>query len=122
MLTEALATIHVNKQQQRSHHNNNKTNNNNNMLKSSNSAVNMFNNNNNNNNIKQDLLKRGGSFVMGQKLRESKWFKHEEIGIFCAVVESGFIVERKDDPTNVYGIVIWTPGYGKIIIFLYIHT
>lgn len=34
-----------------------------------------------------------GSSVAVQKLRESKWFKSDEERIFCAVIESGFIVE-----------------------------
>ncbi|XP_013111559.1 uncharacterized protein LOC106090052 [Stomoxys calcitrans] len=36
-----------------------------------------------------------GSSVAVQKLRESKWFKSDEQRIFCAVVESGFIVELR---------------------------
>lgn len=60
-------------------------------------------------------LKRGNSFVVGQKLRESKWFTHEEEKVFCAVVETGFVVESKgenDDDTQ-YGILLWAPGHGK---------
>lgn len=60
-------------------------------------------------------LKRGGSFIVGQKLRESKWFRHEEMKIVCAVVESGFIVELKADnlEEHVFGVAMWVPGYEK---------
>lgn len=65
-----------------------------------------------------DQLKRGASFVVGQKLRESKWFTHEEMKILCAVIESGFIVERQRDPENTFGIALWTPGFGKQKLFM----
>lgn len=55
-------------------------------------------------------ITRGASFVVGHKLRESKWFTHEEMKIFLAVVETGFIVEIQNE---VYGVAIWTPGYGE---------
>ena len=60
-------------------------------------------------------ITRTNSYVVGQKLRESKWFDHEEMKVFCSVVETGFIVQRKtreDDP-KIFGIVVWTTGYGK---------
>jgi len=57
---------------------------------------------------------RKGSLVVGQKLRESKWFTHDEINILCAVLESGFIVQKKDEKTEDHrGIALWTPGYEK---------
>ena len=58
---------------------------------------------------------RTTSFVVGQKLRESKWFAHDELKIFCAVVETGFIVERKTEEgeENMLGVAAWTPGYGE---------
>ncbi|KAK9722561.1 hypothetical protein QE152_g19599 [Popillia japonica] len=39
----------------------------------------------------------------------------KEIKIFCAVVETGFIVERKTDENEikVFGIVIWDSGFEK---------
>lgn len=48
--------------------------------------------------------------VATQKLRESKWFKADEERLFCAVIESGFIVEvtnghSTDNSKNWYGIV-----------------
>lgn len=56
---------------------------------------------------------RKNSLVVGQKLRESKWFTHDEINILCAVLESGFIVQRKDETTDDHrGIALWSPGYG----------
>lgn len=61
-------------------------------------------------------ISRGASFVVGQKLRESKWFGHEEIKVFLAVVESGFVVER--EATGVgeegeFGIALWKQGCGE---------
>jgi len=57
----------------------------------------------------------GGSThtVATQKLRESKWFDQDEERLFCAVIESGFIVEiaqkepnnNNDDSKSHYGIV-----------------
>lgn len=60
-------------------------------------------------------FQRRGSFVVGQKLRESKWFTHEETKVLCAVVETGFIVERKCAHSDVRlsGVAVWTPGFGK---------
>lgn len=58
-------------------------------------------------------LKRGTSFVVGQKLRESKWFDHDEINVLCAVIESGFIVEKNEGDTTIFGIALWQPGFGK---------
>ncbi|XP_017782579.1 PREDICTED: uncharacterized protein LOC108566944 [Nicrophorus vespilloides] len=59
-------------------------------------------------------LSRRGSFVIGQKLRESKWFTHEELRVFCAVIETGFIVQRKDDQEEIeYGIAVWDVGQEK---------
>src|SRR5690349_21930451 len=49
--------------------------------------------------------------VATQKLRESKWFEQDEERLFCAVIESGFIVELmlKDLPIEEskshYGVV-----------------
>lgn len=46
----------------------------------------------------------GGSIqtVATQKLRESKWFNQDEERLFCAVIESGFIVEimHTEQPIN----------------------
>lgn len=76
-------------------------------LGKSNSSANMI-----NGRLNGENMKRGGSFVMGQKLRESKWFRHNELAIFCAVVETGFIVQLKENEER-YGIVVWHPGYGE---------
>lgn len=58
-------------------------------------------------------ITRGASFVVGHKLRESKWFTHEEMKIFLAVVETGFIVEVQDE---IFGVAVWTPGYGECVV------
>lgn len=58
-------------------------------------------------------VKRSGSFVIGQKLRESKWFTHSEIKIFCAVVETGFLIEHKNGDKIQWGVAIWAPTFGK---------
>lgn len=58
-------------------------------------------------------ITRGGSFIVGQKLRESKWFTHEETNILLAVIESGFIVEKKCDGDSVHGVALWTHGFGR---------
>lgn len=55
-------------------------------------------------------ITRGTSFVVGHKLRESKWFNHDEMKIFLAVVETGFIVEIQNE---IYGIAMWRAGYGE---------
>lgn len=55
-------------------------------------------------------ITRGASFVTGHKLRESKWFTHEEMKIFLAVVETGFIVEIQNE---IFGVAVWTSGYGE---------
>lgn len=65
----------------------------------------------------REQIKRGASFVVGQKLRESKWFTHEEINVLCAVLESGFIIERQNDSDNIFGIALWAPGFGKQNVF-----
>lgn len=58
-------------------------------------------------------LKRTGSFIVGQKLRESKWFSHEELKILCAVLETGFVVETKNhNEEKGLGVAVWTPGFG----------
>lgn len=62
----------------------------------------------------KNKIKRGTSFVVGQKLRESKWFSHDEIRVLCAVIESGFIVEKKEGDITVFGVALWQPGYGKL--------
>lgn len=69
---------------------------------------------------------RFGSSVAIHKLRETKWFRHDEQGILCAVLESGFIVEIKADPLaaeldegivapdyHCYGVAMWKKGKGK---------
>jgi len=75
----------------------------------------------------QAEIQRTGSFVVGQKLRESKWFTHNELKVFCAVIETGFIVQNKceedsqdsdssqnDDHHSVrYGIAVWNIGQEK---------
>lgn len=66
--------------------------------------------------VNNDDMKRTNSFVVGQKLRESKWFPHEETGVFCAVVESGFIVEVKNETEETHsGVVLWTAGFGEFV-------
>jgi hypothetical protein len=46
-----------------------------------------------------------------QKLRESKWFNQDEERLFCAVIESGFIVEIMQNEQSInenkshYGVV-----------------
>lgn len=89
-------------------------------------------NNNNNNNNNRNMSKIGnstntirkvnsqpimfGSSVAIHKLRESKWFNHNEDKILCSVVENGFILEKKfkdDNLDNEWGIAIWKPGFGK---------
>lgn len=58
-------------------------------------------------------MKRSGSFVVGQKLRESKWFSHEETKVLCAVLETGFILETKNhNEEKALGVAVWNPGYG----------
>lgn len=54
----------------------------------------------------------GGSHTVAiQKLRESKWFNQDEERLFCAVIESGFIVEimlreqSVSDNKSHYGVV-----------------
>lgn len=66
-------------------------------------------------NQQQDISRRG-SYVVGQKLRESKWFNHDELKVFCAVVETGFIVQRKDDINDEleFGIAVWNTGEGEL--------
>ncbi|CAH0729476.1 unnamed protein product, partial [Brenthis ino] len=67
---------------------------------------------------------RFGSSVAIHKLRESKWFKHEEQNILCAVLESGFVLEvRAEDPLppdstlspdyHMYAIAMWKKGKEK---------
>jgi len=59
-------------------------------------------------------LSRTASFVIGQKLRESKWFKHDELRVFCAVIETGFIVQSKDESDKIeFGIAVWNAGQEK---------
>lgn len=59
---------------------------------------------------KNQQITRGTSFVVGHKLRESKWFTYEEMNIFLAVVETGFIVEVQNE---IFGVAVWKPGYGE---------
>ncbi|XP_059050765.1 uncharacterized protein LOC131845688 [Achroia grisella] len=67
---------------------------------------------------------RFGSSVAIHKLRESKWFKHDEQNILCAVLESGFVLEvRAEDPLppdstlspdyRMYAIAMWKKGKEK---------
>jgi hypothetical protein len=100
MMTETLANIHINRQQQKRERSPNSLPKNNSTLAMCQMRV-------------QENVKRSGSFVVGQKLRESKWFTHAEMNIFCAVVESGFIIEQKQGEASRYGVVIWAPGYEK---------
>lgn len=68
---------------------------------------------------------RFGSSVAIHKLRETKWFRHDEQGILCAVLETGFIVEIKADTLaaevedgvvapdyHCYGVAMWKKGKG----------
>lgn len=68
---------------------------------------------------------RFGSSVAIHKLRETKWFKHDEQNILCAVLESGFILEVKaEDPLpadstlspeyHMYAVAMWKKGKGKL--------
>lgn len=69
----------------------------------------------------QKLLKNPyyGSHVAVQKLRESKWFKEDEERLFCAVVESGFVLEMINDSLiegkSSYGVVSVEPKKGLLI-------
>ncbi|GBP35315.1 hypothetical protein EVAR_20688_1 [Eumeta japonica] len=67
---------------------------------------------------------RFGSSVAIHKLRETKWFKHDEQNILCAVLESGFILEvRAEEPLppgsalspdyHMYAIAMWKKGKEK---------
>lgn len=65
------------------------------------------------------------SSVMGQKLRESKWFTHEELKIVCAVLESGFIVQKSVEDEEVedqWGIAMWDVGHGVYFGFVVTRT
>ena len=111
MMTETLANIHLNRQQSRRDRSNSTSNGSPKISTSNgnlkiNSNCGMF-------QMRHDPVKRTGSFVIGQKLRESKWFTHAEMNIFCAVVESGFIIEQKQEDVTRYGVAIWAPSYGK---------
>jgi len=59
--------------------------------------------------------------VATQKLRESKWFEQDEERLFCAVIESGFIVEivQKDQSISEckshYGVVSVEPKKSEFI-------
>lgn len=56
-----------------------------------------------------------GSTVAIHKLRETKWFTHNECKILLSVVESGFILERRCSTqleNRDWGIALWTPGQG----------
>lgn len=110
MMTETLANIHLNKQKE-----NRRERSSNGTLPKVNSTAAMF-------QLKQENVKRTGSFVIGQKLRESKWFTHVEMNVFCAVVESGFIVEQKENDSDVikHGVAIWAPNFGKFALFILI--
>lgn len=66
---------------------------------------------------------RFGSSVAIHKLRETKWFKHDEQNILCAVLETGFILEvRAEDPLppdsalspdyHMYAVAMWKKGKG----------
>ncbi|XP_013172252.1 PREDICTED: uncharacterized protein LOC106121242 isoform X3 [Papilio xuthus] len=67
---------------------------------------------------------RFGSSVAIHKLRETKWFKHDEQNILCAVLETGFVLEvRAEDPLppdsalspdyHMYAIAMWKKGKEK---------
>ncbi|XP_041987382.1 uncharacterized protein LOC121739119 isoform X1 [Aricia agestis] len=67
---------------------------------------------------------RFGSSVAIHKLRETKWFKHNEQNILCAVLESGFVLEvRAENPLppdstlsadyHMYAIAMWKKGKEK---------
>jgi hypothetical protein len=64
----------------------------------------------------------GGSTytVATQKLRESKWFEQDEERLFCAVIESGFIVEimlKEQTNTEIkshYGVVSVEPKKSEL--------
>lgn len=63
------------------------------------------------------------SSITVHKLRESKWFKNNESNILLSVVESGFILEKRNSLNNnneedtqeehTWGIAMWEPGQGN---------
>lgn len=70
------------------------------------------------NNNKQQF----GSSIVGQKLRESKWFGVDESRILCAVIECGFIVETREGQENDgwFGVAICKTSRGELImVFVY---
>lgn len=108
MFHEALQMVHNNnriktKSMNTSHNNNN------NKLGNSTHSI---------NNMSSQRSLTFGSSVAIHKLRESKWFTHVEMKIFCSVVESGFIVEKRHDKDehedkHQWGIAWWKTGYGN---------
>ncbi|XP_031346047.1 uncharacterized protein LOC116172911 [Photinus pyralis] len=59
-------------------------------------------------------VNRQNSSVVGQKLRDSKWFLHNEINILCAVLESGFVLQKKNEVTEDHrAIALWEPGHER---------
>jgi predicted flavoprotein YhiN len=63
-----------------------------------------------------------------QKLRESKWFKQDEERLFCAVIESGFIVEimlneqNGDELKSHYGVVSVEPKKSEFLLLMFDNT
>jgi hypothetical protein len=45
--------------------------------------------------LRSDSVSGSNQHIATQKLRESKWFREDEERLFCAVIETGFIVEMK---------------------------
>lgn len=86
--------------------------------------------------ILKPTTRYGGSThtVATQKLRESKWFDQDEERLFCAVIESGFIVEimqkeqnnnnndENKSQNNHYGIVSVETKKSKYPISIYEQT
>lgn len=73
------------------------------------------------NTCSQPTIKHFGSSVAIHKLRESKWFNHNESNIVCSVVESGFILEKRlinNNSESEWGVACWDSGKGKKFIFL----
>lgn len=58
----------------------------------------------------------GSAAIAVQKLRESRWFGADESRLFCAVVESGFVVEIKaegQENESTFGVVQFKCGKGR---------
>lgn len=50
--------------------------------------------------LRSDSVSNSNQHIATQKLRESKYFREDEERLFCAVIETGFIVEMKIETTT----------------------